>query len=88
MVQRQRRRDQGQACAERTPVNLPGGLRQVRTTASATTQEETLYGAVTLAATLLVATVSGLIVLLAPRLEQRDIRRAAHGERDREASSP
>lgn len=39
-----------------------------------------MHALVTLAATLVVATVSGLIVVVAPRLEQRDARRAAYGD--------
>lgn len=41
-----------------------------------------MYALVTLAATLVVAAVSGLIVAVAPRLEQRDARRAAYGDPD------
>lgn len=41
-----------------------------------------MHALVTLAAMLVVATVSGLIVVVAPQLEQRDARRAAYGDPD------
>lgn len=47
-----------------------------------------MYGYLTLAATLLVATISGLIVVIAPRLEDRDTRRAAYGDPERPEAPP
>lgn len=41
-----------------------------------------MYALVTLAAMLVVATISGLIIAVAPRLEQHDARRAAYGDPD------
>lgn len=41
-----------------------------------------MYALVTLTATLVVATISGLIIAVAPRLEQRDVHRAAYGDPD------
>lgn len=41
-----------------------------------------MYALVTLAAMLVVATISGLIIVVAPRLEQRDAHRAAYGGPD------
>lgn len=42
-----------------------------------------MYGYITVAATLLVATISGVIIVLAPRLEERDLQRAAYGDPER-----
>lgn len=46
-----------------------------------------MYALVTLASMLVVATISGLIIAVAPRLEQRDVRRAAYGDPDHTARS-
>lgn len=39
-----------------------------------------MYGLATLAATMVVATISGLIVVVALRLERQNARRAAYGD--------